>query len=168
MSIAEQAEPQLTEWSSLLPPDPELDVDLDVVITVRDGTRAGVAFSAATQNHFDLGWWDTMDQSKLSPVSFTAHEVIGRSSAAVTLTLGGTAHLYNPATQEWSPSVSIPPTYHADGRATFDPRILVTPQYPWVGSLGLVVWASAAYGVGVNRVFARTVVHADGCIASAN
>lgn len=168
MSIAEHAAPQVNERPTMLPPDPNPDVDLDVVITVGDGDQAPKAFSAFAQNYFDLGWWGTMNQSKVSPVNFTARKVIGRSSVAVALALSGTAHLYNPTTQTWSPTVTIATTYDFDGKVTFDPRSLVTAQYPWIGSLGLIAWASASYGVGINRVFARTVVHADGYIGYIN
>ncbi|GGB23354.1 hypothetical protein GCM10011492_11530 [Flexivirga endophytica] len=168
MSIAEHAEPQLAERPTMLPPNPLPEVDFDVVITVSDGDQGPQGYSAFAQNYCDLGWWATMNQSKVSPVSFTARKVIGRASSAVPLTLAGTAALYNPVTQAWSSVVTVPTTYHPTGKVTFDPRSLVTAQYPWIGSLGLLAWASASYGVGLNRVFARTVVHADGYIGYIN
>lgn len=169
MSIAEHTEPQLNERPTMLPPDPRPDVDFDVVVTVSDAAQGPTDFPAFTQNYyFDLGWWNTMDQSKVSPVNFSAHKEIGRTRTAIPLTLSGTAHLYNPTTQVWSAVLTIPTKYHLNGQATFDPRSLVTAQFPWIGSLGLVVWASASYGVGLHRIFARSMVHADGCIAYIN
>ncbi len=50
------------------------------------------------------------------------------------------------------------------GSLTFDPRTLVTPDFPWVGAIGLIVSASAWYGVGLRRQVARTVVHVSGYI----
>jgi len=169
MSIAEHTEPHLNERPTMLPPDPRPDVDFDVVITVSDGDQVPKDYPAFTQNYyFDLNWWNTMDQSKVSPVSFSAHKVIGRSRTAIPLTLSGTAYLYDPGTQALSHVVTVPTKYHLNGQATFDPRSLVTAQYPWICSIGLVAWASASYGVGVNRVFARSTVHADGCIWTIN
>lgn len=168
MTITDHTQHYVTDRPTMLPPDPGPDVDFDVVITATDGDQGPQNFSAFAQNYFDLGWWGTMNQSKVSPVSFTARKVIGRGSAAVPLTLSGTAYLYNPATQAWSPAVTVRTTYHATGLVTFDPRSLVTAQFPWIGSLGLLAWASASYGVGPNRVFARTVVHADGYIGYIN
>lgn len=159
---------RITNRPAMLPPDLP-DVDLDVVITVGDGDQGPVNFSAFANNYFDLEWWNTMDQSKVSPVAFTAHKTVdGRSFGPTPLTLTGSAILWNPSRQEWSPWLAIPATYHLTGQARFDPRSMVTADWPWVYSIGIIASASASYGVGWNRQFARTVVHADGTIGYIN
>ncbi|GAB3493511.1 hypothetical protein [Flexivirga lutea] len=168
MSVAERTDRHLTDRPTMLPPEPRPEVDFDVVIAVSDGDQGPREFSAFAQNYFNLNWWATMNQSKVSPVTFTAHKVIGAARVAVPLTLSGTAYLYSPTTQTWSSAVTVPTTHHLTGRVTFDPRSLVTTHYPWVGSIGLLAWAPASYGVGPNREFARTVVHADGYIGYLN
>jgi hypothetical protein len=158
--------------ASLLPSPP--DVELDVVVTVRDTDQPAVAYHSFADNQCDLGWWATMDQSKVFPVTITAHDTVTtddgrtRTVGPVAFTVTGSASLYDPRTQTWKPGVQVPVMHAASGTLVFDPRSLTTAQFPWVGAMGLSVSASASYGVGLGRRFARTVVRVSGFIGYIN
>ncbi len=84
------------------------------------------------------------------------------------MSLTGEVNLYDPRTQAWQTDVVVPLQRSLTGTLTFDPRSLVTPEFPWVGAIGVTVSASAWYGVGLRRQIARTVVHVSSYIGYIN
>ena len=140
------------------------DTELDVVVSVRDADQPAADYHSFADNQCDLGWWATMSQAKVLPITASAHSTLTanaqtRDLGPVAVSLSGEVNLYDPRSQTWQPDVLVPWQRSASGTLTFDPRSLVTPAYPWVGGLSLTVTASAWYGVGLNRQLARTVVH---------
>lgn len=161
-----------TERTTYLPPQLP-DTELDVVITVRDADQPAAEYHSFSDNRCDLGWWATMSQAKVLPVTVTAHSTLTadgqtRDHGPVAVTLSGEVNLYDPRTQAWKTDVLVPLQRSLTGSLTFDPRSMVTPEFPWVGAVGLVVSASAWYGVGLRRQVARTVVHVTGFIGYIN
>ncbi len=152
---------------------PSTDVELDVVITLQDGNQPAVAFHSFAANRCDLAWWATMDQSKVLPLTISAHDTIRadgrvRTLGAVAVSLTGTASLYDPSTNTWKPNVVVPAMRSTTGTLVWDPRPLATAEFPWVGGVALEVTASAVYGVGLNRQHARTRVSVSGFIGYIN
>lgn len=148
------------------------DFELDTIITVSDADTGPTDFHSGTlfPGMFDLNWYGwPYSMTRVTPITITAHGAItaengqNRSIGPVPVTLHGFANLVNTNYPQFRRStLEVTRRQALGGTLHFDPRELVTPDYPIVTDLYLTVSATARYGVASARRTVTTTMYVQG------